>query len=72
MAYVVEKGVPMPNFGRKPAYPFAQMEAGDSFRIVADERNRVASAASWWSKRHSGVRFALRKDGDGVRVWRTK
>lgn len=50
MKYTVEKNVPRPAKGRKPAYPFDEMEVGDSFAAQADLRGKIYSAASHWGK----------------------
>lgn len=65
--FLVEKGIPVPRVSGRAVYPFPLMEVGDSFSI--DGKERVAAAASVFGKRH-GVKFSLRKDGEGYRVWR--
>jgi hypothetical protein len=78
----VQKGVPIPEkkvTGRPGKYPFATMQAGDSFAIPAgkDPRKVVMSltnTAAAWARRHaSALRFQVRLlDEDGaqvVRVW---
>lgn len=56
--------------GRRPVYPFSQMEIGDSFAVLTGELEKVRSAASNFKKRH-GKTFCVQKHGDGHRCWRT-
>jgi len=74
----IEKNIPMPeggsHIGRPVKYPFADMEIGDSL-FFADEptgtmSNPVVAARSAAAKR--GWKVTARKEGDGVRVWRTE
>lgn len=65
MSFVIEKNVPMPVSRGK--YPFRDMQVGDSF--VADEKARGAAVA--FASRVDGVKFAIRKEGEKVRIWRT-
>lgn len=66
--YVIEKDVPVPEVrrGAQRKYPFPDMEVGDS--ICVGER-RAAYAAHEWGRKH-GKKFAQRKNGDGLRIWR--
>lgn len=76
---LIEKGVPMPSGGRT-RYPFSAMEVGDSFAVKDGGttlkngetvvRNRVSSAAGVYSRRHPGMKFAIRKIDGMVRCWR--
>ena len=77
--FKIEKSVPMPShrMGAYSHYPLGAMKVGDSFFIpfVGNEdekfglRQRAASAASYYGKRHQS-KFACRKVDGGVRVWR--
>ncbi len=78
MTYAIEAGIPVPlpratrpRISRQ-TYRFADMRAGDSFLIPAEdgglEANRricVLTAA-----RKAGVRVSTRVSDDGLRVWR--
>ena len=72
MEIKIEKSIPLPSRGRgrKPIYPFGDMDVGDSFAVSGLE-NRVTSAASWFGKRH-GKKFTLRTNSETgeTRVWR--
>lgn len=83
---LIESGVPVPTAPRggrrETRYPFAQLNAGESFWLPLPDSTeplkflrRMQSAFAAASKRHEGRKFVARlidKDGDpGVRVWRT-
>ena len=66
MSYPIEKGVPMPSRGPKRKYTFTQIEIGDSF--FGDEN--AAFAARMYARKHK-KKFAARRNGKGMRIWRT-
>ena len=85
--FEIQSSIPLPaRATRARAYPFAEMNVGDSFFIatadeVEDKRvvSRLAAAVRNYRKSGSGndaARFAIRarNEGDqaGVRVWRVK
>ena len=90
MEIKIEKGVPVggETRGRKPTYPFAKMEIGDSIFVegVAAGRSAVASAHAYAAESVATVavpepecwrsigrkQFTSRKEADGVRIWRTE
>lgn len=53
-------------------YPFASMEKGDSF-FVPDPGVAVSarSSAYIYAKNHPPRKFTARKEGTGLRIWRT-
>lgn len=71
--FKIESGVPVPELrvGRHCNFPFKEMKIGDSF-FVSDTRDtsQVRSAASYFGIRNAGYRFTVRREGNGVRVWR--
>ena len=73
----IEKNVPIPSLRstRKAKYPFGAMEPGDSFFWATDGTregdNRVRVAAGRYGERH-GMKFVLRNEDGGLRVWRTE
>lgn len=73
MSFTIEKNVPIPeNRGRQAGsskYPFAEMEIGDSF-FTQTKHNSVYVRARQYAKTHTGYAFAVRKEGEGCRVWR--
>lgn len=80
--YEIEDGIPIARFGRKDAYPFGELEVGQSFFVPlkSADANRhyqqasITGAISFYRKQHPERRFVTRqceKDGvRGVRVWR--
>ena len=74
----IDKGIPMPkeSFGRPRGtciYPWNEMEIGDSFFLENPPRQKngqIVPMCSAPNKRYAPKRFALRKDGTGVRIWR--
>jgi hypothetical protein len=69
----IEKNVPIPkprsNYSK---YPFGEMEVGDSFVVLDEDRTKIAPAVSWYGKRNN-KKFTVRNLPDGVcRVWRIK
>tara|TARA_R100001143_G_C3338993_1_gene123287 strand:+ start:138 stop:521 length:384 start_codon:yes stop_codon:yes gene_type:complete len=80
----IEKGIPMPPWGRPTAYnyPYEEMEIGDSFKVMHTEASneKVSNRVHTWMRGASNtkqLRFACRKgvDPDGqtfTRVWRTE
>lgn len=49
-------------------YPWRAMKVGDSFFVKGKHQSSMKSA----SYSHKPKQFTTRKEGDGVRVWRTK
>lgn len=72
--FVIDKGVPIPQAprGRRPKYPFAQLEVGDSFFVAGESRKIVTNLsrlAHSHKTRHGGD-FVTRVVDGGARVWR--
>lgn len=79
--YVIDKGVPIPpsntgkaRTGRKPLYPFEQMEVNDSVMFtpsLGDTTPRLQSRLAnrvRYVNRKSGHQFVTRQVDNGVRV----
>ena len=64
----LEKGVPLPVSRKK--YPYKEMEVGDSF-FVAEAGIQNVCNQNYRMGKKLGMSFIARKEGDGVRVWRT-
>lgn len=64
--FAIDKAVPMP--APRNSYPWASMEVGDSFHAKV-ERYKLNAAATAAGKT-LGIKFSVRPDGDGFRVWR--
>lgn len=69
----VDKGVPMPDkqIGRPPRYPFEDMDIGDSFEFERDDKQKISSAVSHYSKRKKKV-FTIRMIKNKYRCFRIK
>ena len=68
----IEKGMSPPKQTVRYAYPFEEMEVGDSFCVPVEgsgDRQKVLNACYRASKK-LGWKFQTRKVEDGVRVWR--
>ena len=75
---VIEKGIPIPPKTRtvKFAYPFKDMEVGDSFPIGFSDKNfrKLYTSVKKFTKLNAGSKFTIRtnKDENFIRVWRVK
>ena len=67
---VVEK-VNLPKPRVVYAYPYEDMEVGDSFVVPVSHRQQVYNANCRATKR-LGYKFTSRTEGEFVRVWRTE
>jgi len=65
----VETGMVMPMPRVVYAYPYQEMDVGDSFTVPVSARQKVLNANYRASKR-LGLRFTAKTEGDMVRVWR--
>lgn len=64
-----EVGVEMPKPRVVYAYPYEEMDVGDSFVVPVVARAKVLNA-NYRAGRRLGWRFEARTEGDVVRVWR--
>jgi hypothetical protein len=64
-----EVGVRMPKPRVVYAYPYEEMDVGDSFVVPVVARAKVLNA-NYRAGRRLGWRFEARTEGDVVRVWR--
>jgi hypothetical protein len=67
---VMESGVQMPKPRVVYAYPYEEMDVGDSFCVPLEARAKVLNANYRAGKRLGRV-FTAKTEGDQVRVWRT-
>lgn len=76
MSYVIDKGVPVPTkycAGRDVSkWPFNFMDVGDSFLVADPDEAKKARQAAATKAHRSGWKFASRKEGGGLRIWRTE
>lgn len=71
-----EDGVPMPasyRNGRPATYRFRDMEVGQSIYVPSSDApsGHVAKRAYATGQR-TGMKFACRRDDDGIRIWRVE
>lgn len=71
LAIKIDTGVPLPR--RKSAYPFRDMDVGDSILFTVEARGASARVASAHFCRLHAPKwaFSLRKVENGWRLWRT-
>ena len=67
----IDKDIPMPQdkLGRKPKYPWMDMDVGDSFLLPGKSIHHAASLMVRWQER-GGRRYSARTVPEGVRIWR--
>ena len=63
--------IPEPKRGRRPKYPWRQMNVGDSFFVPGRKTTFIAGIA-WNQKNRYGTEWTCRAIDGGVRVWRIK
>jgi hypothetical protein len=68
-AIEVQSGVALPQPRVVYAYPYGEMDVGDSFVVPLEARQKVMNANTRAWKR-LGRKFVARTEGDVVRVWR--
>ena len=66
----LERGIDMPTARVVYAYPYEDMDVGDSFAVPLEARAKVLNANYRAGKRLGRV-FTAKTEGDAVRVWRT-
>ena len=67
----IEKNVKIPRGTRGTKWPFSHMAVGDSVHFPNEKVNgRAYRAAMSCGDRH-GKKFVVRRDGDGIRIWRS-
>lgn len=65
----LERGIGMPTPRVVYAYPYEEMDVGDSFTVPVAARQKVLNANYRASKR-LGLKFMAKTEGTVVRVWR--
>jgi len=65
----LESGIQMPKLRVVYAYPYEEMEVGDSFCVPVGARAKVMNANYRAGKRLGRV-FVARTEGEQMRVWR--
>ena len=67
----LERGIEMPKMREVYAYPYEEMDVGDSFVVPVSARQKVLNANYRASKR-LGCGFTAKTEGEYIRVWRTR
>lgn len=75
--FQIQHGLPIPEMGRKPKYPWREMGIGDSFLVACGGAERIKCMNSLTScmnraGRKTGHKYCQRVVLYGIRVWRTK
>ena len=70
-AIELETGRPVPVARVVYAYPYEEMDVGDSFTVPTSARQKVLNANYRASKR-LGCGFTAKTEGEVIRVWRTR
>jgi hypothetical protein len=71
MGVVIDDAVPMPGARVVRRYPYAEMGVGQSF-YVEGVQMQVVLNGNWRAGKKLGVKFIARREGDGIRVWRSE
>ena len=69
LAGQLQRGIPIPpkKNGQAPKWPIRQMQIGESFYAP-----KKANAGSFYSQAQKhGIKIVTRREGRGLRVWRT-
>jgi hypothetical protein len=66
----VEKDVLMPHIRVINRYPYKEMEIGDSF-FLDDISIQLVCNNNYRASKKFNMKFVARREGNGVRVWRT-
>lgn len=66
----VESSIPIPAAKPIRKYPHEVMDVGDSFYVEGIQMQVVLNA-NWRAGKRLGKAFIARKEGVGIRVWRT-
>ena len=73
--FKIEKGVPIPprrqSGGAPMKYPWKDLQIGDSFFVPKQTVHPFSGQANTTGKRFN-MKFTLRAENGGVRVWRVK
>ena len=66
-----EVGVGMPHPRVVYAYPYEEMDVGDSFTVPVCARSKVLNA-NYRAAKRLGCGFTAKTEGEFIRVWRTR
>jgi hypothetical protein len=67
----LERGIEMPSVRVVYAYPYEEMDVGDSFTVPVSARQKVLNA-NYRAAKRLGCGFTAKTEGEVIRVWRTR
>lgn len=67
----LERGIEMPTVRVVYAYPYEEMDVGDSFTVPVSARSKVLNA-NYRAAKRLGCGFTAKTEGEFIRVWRTR
>jgi hypothetical protein len=68
----IETDVPLPKFARSTKYPFSHMAVNESVFFVGEDINGKAYRAALTCGARHDKRFVARREGKGIRIWRSE
>jgi len=66
----LERGIEMPKRRVVYAYPYEEMDVGDSFTVPVSARQKVLNA-NYRAAKRLGCKYMAKTEGELIRVWRT-
>ncbi len=70
MSIAIDKNIPIPPEKKRNIYPYKQMDVGESF-FTEGVRVQIMCNLNYRAGKATGKKFIARREGNGVRVWRT-
>jgi hypothetical protein len=64
----IDKNIPI--IDQAPVFPFDLLAVGHSFFVDAPYCDEARRAAAAYIQANEGVRFAIGREFDGIRIWR--
>jgi hypothetical protein len=71
MSITIEQDIPIPPERKRNIYPYKQMDVGESF-LVPETKIQIVCNNNYRVSKLTGMKFIARREGSGVRVWRTE
>ena len=71
MGVIIDDAVPMPEVRVARRYPYEDMGVGQSF-YVEGVQMQVVLNGNWRAGKRLGRKYIARREGDGIRVWRSE
>ena len=67
----IESNIPLPKSRTSRKYPYENMAVNDSFFVTDVTMPTLCNLNSRYGKRFN-AKYVARKEGEGIRVWRTE